>query len=45
MLRLAGRAGLSKGGRQVDNWFCESGTAKNCLNRYANLSKAHLSQS
>jgi hypothetical protein len=44
MLRLAGRAVLSRGVREVDNWFCKSYADKHCLNGHVDPSKAHLSQ-
>ena len=43
-LRLVGGTELAKGGRQVGDWLCESYTAKHCLNRYVNPSKARPTQ-
>jgi hypothetical protein len=43
-LRLVGRAGLAKGGRQMGDWLCESCTAKHCLNGYVDPSKARPTQ-
>ena len=43
-LRLAGEAVLSRGGMEVDNWFCESCTARHCLDGHVDPGKARLSQ-
>ena len=41
-LRLAGRARLSRGGREVGDWFCESCTAKHCLDGLVDVSEPRL---